>query len=515
MRTSGEGFRALIATRRHFRFLRAVVARPIVWLGFGLLRIASLAQAQPSESIGEPLAHRPQGTDLRQPTASKPATRPDFKNLRFDEIWTSATRSGHWDDLIKAIPLVPRPAITLTLGGQARWREEWFRGFNFSSQDDDNGQSRLLLSADLQFGSRRRLHGRVFAEGRDAQSYGRNLPGGARPADADRLDVQNLFADVAFGDSWVRYGRQEIAVNRERLFGVPDWSNTRRGSQGTRAQLVRGAFAVEVLDAHPMIVRQTGVNRADSSARFRTLSFGSAPGAAPLARGLPSVWQGYWYEQVIRTSATPTRRLTRGGRTMWQWSSNASPRAWSLEVEGALQHGHAGPRTLDGWFWVAESQVTWRRTRGAPTLALGLEAASGERASTSSKQEAFAVLYPAAHSHGGYADLIGRTNARELHLIGTWDPYKSLALRSAWYHVDRLRFDDGLYTKQNAVFRAASGSTDRHAFDELDITGTWKVTRHWRVVGGGAVVVPGPFLRNTPAGARRERWGFAGTTFTF
>lgn len=493
MSTAGEGFRAIFAVGLPFRAARPDSVATALLCAFLLACVARPVPAQAP--------------------AARP--RPDFKNLRFDELWTSADRGAHWDDALKAIPLLSGHPVALTLGGQARWRGESFRGFNLSTLGDDNSQSRLLLSADLQLARGRRWHGRIFVEGRDAQSFGRDLPGGARPADADRHDVQNLFADIAMGASFVRYGRQEIALNRERLFGVPDWSNTRRGSQGTRLLLLHGRVAFEAIDARPMIVRQTEANRADSTARFRTVSFGSANGAAPAARGLPTQWQGYWYEQTLRTATTFTRRLTSGGRSQWQWGATPLRRGYSLELEGALQRGHVGTRELAGWYFIAETQAAWRGAFGAPTLALGVEEASGERAATTTRQEAFAILYPAAHSHGGYADIFGRTNARELHVIATWDPRKSVALRGAWYHFDRLRTDDGIYTKQNALFRAAGGSRDRHAADEMDITGTWKATRHWRVVTGGALVVPGAFLKRITGTARTERWGFAGTTFTF
>ena len=445
----------------------------------------------------------------------KASPRPDYKNLRFDEIWLPSMRTSHWDNLIKAIPVVPGQPVTLTFGGQLRWRGESYRDFNTTLQNDENTQTRLQLLADLQVGIRERWHGRIFAEARDAQSYGRNLPGGARSNDADRHEMQNLFADVAYGASFVRYGRQEITFNRERLFGVPDWSNTRRGLQGTRALLTRGAFAIEGMDTRPVIVRQSQPNRADSTTRFRTLSFGSSTSAAPLARGVPATWQGYWYEQEVRTPTTLTRRLTTGGRAQWQLGTSASPRGYTVDVEGGSQQGHVSARTADAWFWVAEGQLTWRTVDGAPTIAIGVEEASGEHAATPARAEAFYTLYPAAHGHGGYADVIGRANVRELHAISTWDPTKALQLRGALYRFDRLRTDDGIYTKQNTLFRAASGSTDRHAADEVDLTGIWKATRHVRVTFGGGIVAPGAFLKNTPGGAHTEHWGFAGTSFTF
>jgi hypothetical protein len=432
----------------------------------------------------------------------------------------AATQAKGWGDALKSIPLAPRWPLTLSVGGQARWREESFRAFNMGPQDDDHTQSRVAVSADLLLGRRTGAFGRVLFEGRDAQSYGRNLPGGARPTDADRTDVQNLYVDVGYAASFLRVGRQEIALNRERLFCVPDWANTRRGSQGTRLQLARGRFAVEAIDARPMVVRQSAPNRADSTARFRTLSFGSAAGAAPIARGMPATWQAYWYEQTLRpvggAPGTQTRRLTTGGRLMWQrGTAQSASRSHSIEFEGALQRGHAGARALAGWFWITEAQMQWKQQHGAPTLALGLEEASGERSATADTQEAFVVLYPAAHAHGGYADVIGRTNVREWHVMATWDPVVPVRLRGALYRFDRLRQDDGVYTKQNTVFRAAGGSRARHAADELDLTGTWKASGHWQVIAGGAMVLPGTFLKDTPGRARTERWGFGGMTFVF
>ncbi len=455
-----------------------------------------------------------------QPPATKaPVPPPEFKNLRFDERWTPAMRTGRWDTAIKAIPSHGGGSTTLSVGGQARWRDEWFHAFNFTPQHDLHGQSRLLLHADLHTGNPARLHGRLFTELRDAQSYGRSLPGGVRPTDADRHDVQNLFVDVAWGASFLRVGRQEIAINRERLFGVPDWANTRRGSQGTRLQIARYGLMVEAIDARPLLVKHTEANLADSAARFRTISLGNAaPASAPTAarpRMVPTTWQGFVYEQITRTSAARTHRLTTGGRALWQWGSQPKRRRYSVDLEGARQSGSTGTNAIDAWFLVAESQVVAAQLVGAPTLALGIDLASGDRAATPTTREGFTVLYPAAHAHGGYADVLGRTNLRELHAISTWDPLAPLSLRAAWYRFDRLRLDDGVYTKQTALFRAPNGSTARHAADELDITGTWKLTRHLRVIAGGALVLPGAFLRETPGGARTERWAFTGSSYTF
>jgi hypothetical protein len=408
--------------------------------------------------------------------------------------------------------------FTLILGGQARWREEFVRGFFTLPISDGYGQSRLLLASDLTVGRKPRGYGRLFVEARDAQSYGRTLPGGVRPVDADRADFQTAFVDLGRGASLLRVGRQEIALGRERLFGAPDWANTRRSSQGARLLLVRGPLALELVDARPIVVRLRLPNLADSTQRFRTLSLGSAPGAKPLLTGAPTTWQLYWIEQRVRPPTTPAQhayRITSGGRAVWQWAG-ARAVARSLEVETARQLGSIGTRRIDAGFWVVEAQGQWKRRRGAPSLALGVEGATGDHAATADRAEAFTMLYPAAHQHGGYADVFGRANLRELHAIAQWVPVKTVDLRVAAYRFDRRRLDDGVYLKQGAaIFRPAGTSRARHVADEVDVTGSWRMTSHLRFIFGGALVAPGAFLRETLAGTTLERWGFLGTTATF
>lgn len=424
-----------------------------------------------------------------------------------------------WADPLKNIALVPQWPLTLTLGGQARWREEFFRGFNTLPLNDDHSQTRLLLVTEVMAGKRTGVWGRAFAEYRDAQSYGRTLPGGVRSNDADRADFQTAYVDVGFRASQLRVGRQEVGLARERLFGAPDWSNTRRSSQGARLQVTHGRFAFEAVDARPIVVRLKLPNLADSTQRFRTLSVGNSTGAKPLARGLPALWQAYWYEQRVRPVNAPAShayRLTSGGRVQWQWGTGTSSTvSRSIEFEGARQFGTVGTRNISAGFWIAETQWQWKRAHGAPSVAVGVEEASSERRETPGTLEVFSVLYPAAHQHGGYADVIGRPNVREVHAISQWQPHTSVDLRGAWYHFDRLRLDDGVYTKQNTVFRAAGNSQARHVAEEVDLTGTWRATRHLRVIFGGALVLPGAFLRETLATTETERWGFVGTTYVF
>jgi Alginate export len=455
---------------------------------------------------------RQNAADSTTVAAHTPTPRPDYRNLRFDESWLRIT-GGDWADALKAMPIAPHLAITL--GGQVRVREEFAHGFNLTPARDQFALSRTLVHADVQAGSATRVHGRVYVELRDAQAYGRDLPGGTRPSDGDRSDLQDLFADVGYGRSFVRYGRQEVAAGRDRLIGVPDWSNTRRGFQGARAVLVFRAVALDLLDARPVVVRQTAPNHADSTTRFRTAAIGSAAGFKPRTRLLPSTWQLYHYDQRIRAAAA-THRTTTGARLVWTFGSTTKGgRSYGVETESAIQRGSVGARDIHAWFFISEVSAQWRGVRGAPTLAVGIEAASGDHSPTDATLESFNTLYALAHSNGGYADAFGRANARQVQLISTWDPSRHLSVRGALHHYDRLWREDGVYTKQNTILRAAGSSASMHAGDELDLTATAPVTRHLKVIAGHAWVEPGAFLRRSTGGAHSARWGFVGTTYTF
>ena len=125
-------------------------AMPRRWTISGTITLALLLPA-----LGVAQTTTPSDSVARVTRVPVAPGRPDYRNLRFDEDWTGVVRTHAWGDIIKAMPVVPGGAVTLTLGGQMRWRGESVRAFTLRDLDDDNAQSRLLLSADLQAGRRR------------------------------------------------------------------------------------------------------------------------------------------------------------------------------------------------------------------------------------------------------------------------------------------------------------------------------------------------------------------------
>src|SRR4051812_14060063 len=96
------------------------------------------------------------------PPANNPAP---YTLSRWDEDYRylrdpASREHGDYFDPIKYMPLNNRGDIYLSLGGQARYRYEYFSNYNFGEgQQDDNGYHllRFLAHADLHLGDMFRI----------------------------------------------------------------------------------------------------------------------------------------------------------------------------------------------------------------------------------------------------------------------------------------------------------------------------------------------------------------------
>ena len=175
------------------------------------------------------------GARAQTPTPSP--TPPPYQQQRYDEDWSYLSdpdkRTDSLDRL-KYIPLNDRGSY-VSLGGEARWRYEYFSEFGFGAgPQDSNGYwlQRYLLHADWHLGKRVR----VFTQLQSGIEHGRN--GGPRLTDDDRLEIHQAFADLKFGDDnnsvVLRLGRHEMDLGAGRLISSGEGLNVKRSFDGAR-----------------------------------------------------------------------------------------------------------------------------------------------------------------------------------------------------------------------------------------------------------------------------------------
>lgn len=439
---------------------------------------------------------------------------PAFALSRADEIWPAAPASAAAARTLKHIALRADDAAWLTLAGAVRGRASSFSNFNFSpavANQDAYAEIRSIVSADLWVGRANGRHARFFVEVRDANGVGRTLPGGIRTNERDRTDWQSAFAEVGAAKGHVRVGRQELVLGRERLVGIGDWGNSRRAFEGAKGLLRWRNVRGELFDGRVVAVRSTRADRPDSTTQFRYAAASSVKDRPAARSAMPSLWQ-VWVMR-LQSDRGASSRTTLGGRAVWRAPVRRALMA--IEVEAAQQRGHLKAKAVDAWFAVAEGTVTWRAVRWSPSALLGIDVASGTGADSARAFNAFQPPYATAHGFNGIADVLGRGNLAEARLGGTVDPFRAVQVQGLWRQYWRVRLEDGVYTKANALFSAPAGSRERAVMHEADVIVNWQWTRYLKLQGGGALVLPGPFLKGSIAGAEAERFLYLSTTVTF
>src|SRR5215510_9598277 len=172
-----------------------------------------------------------------QTTSAASPTPPPYQQQRYDEDWgylRDPERRTDSLDQLKYIPLNDR-GWYVSLGGEARWRYEYFSEFAFGAgPQDSNGYwlQRYLLHADWHLGQRLR----VFTQLQSGIENGRN--GGPRLTDDDRLELHQAFVDLKFGHDHnsvvLRVGRHEMDLGAGRLISSGEGLNVKRSFDGAR-----------------------------------------------------------------------------------------------------------------------------------------------------------------------------------------------------------------------------------------------------------------------------------------
>ncbi len=430
--------------------------------------------------------------------AVDPAARPAYQTLSFDEDWSflaHPTGEPGRFDAIKYVPLSETGQVWASFGGQVRERLEGWDGFNFgapagSDTDDVLLLSRIRAHADLHLGR----HLRFFAEGRSALSTKTDLVARNRKLDIDEIDLQNGFAELDFDAGTVatqlRGGREELLFGRQRLVGPSNWSNTRRGFEGTTLRVASDRVVATGFWTKPVIVQKNDFNRVQNQ------FYGIYTTVKQLGRhNVDLYWLGLGRDAATFNGTTGHEaRQTVGSHA---FGSFGQPDTWYYDAEVAYQTGELGSADIRAFMGSSILGLKAELAGATPAFELGFDYASGDDDAGDGEVGTFNQLFPTGHTYFGYIDLVGRQNIISTHGTVMFDLPLGATGQLDGHYFWRAQDDDALYNAGGAVVRAGNlgGSNDVGA--EMDLTIKRAFSRHTLVTLGYSHFFPGRFIEQS------------------
>ncbi|MBX7098855.1 MAG: alginate export family protein [Myxococcaceae bacterium] len=489
--------------------MKRAIAWVVVLLGVSALADevdAGIAPAEPTAAELAPDAGLPPAVVISAPDAGTRAP------LGFDVVatpWGPGRKSAgeKFHSTAEALPDGPLRwawnGYSVALGGQYFARGELRNDVDFAATSPDHT---------LGFDQRARLSVRASAQERaglllevqDVRAWGSEA---GTVGVTSSTGLHQGFADVRV-TRWldVRAGRQELAYGEERLIGSLDWAQPARAFDGlfVRATPMKGvtvdAFAM-VLKPPAWLVADAGGGRFHNSGSY----FGGLYGRARFGAVALDLYGLGLFEDPSTAALGPMKdnnRVTLGARAAWTGDR------LTASGEGAFQTGTVGAaqeQVLAGAF-AFKVTYTLKGTWSSPYLLAEFSGATGDATPGDGTERTFHQLFPTAHAHLGYADLVAWQNVVAVHgAVGA----RTFGAH-VWLDVHHFRAwaPEGAWTSAGgAVFLpATAGRQSGNMGTEVDLSCTVPVFDNVAVAGNVSVFMPG--LEALAKGTSPSTWGF-------
>lgn len=414
-------------------------------------------------------------------------------NVRYDVDWaepsTAAQRDAHWWERLKARPLDPDGAVTLTLGGEARARYEGFAD-NLWGQPPTGADDGYLWLRFMPLVSAKAGPIRAFVQG--IAGYAVGVAGGAGPVDRTGIDLLQRFVDaqlpVAGGTLTLRGGRELVALGSERLVGTRYGPNIPQPFDGARVSWQRGALKLEALHLRPVAIRPGTFD--DHSSPTRRLD--GLYATFPLTNFAKAdfYWLSYgdataWFGGRIGRE----RRNTFGVRLF----GKQGPLAWNWEA--MLQRGSFAGQTVRAWSIATETAYTLSGPM-QPRLRLRANISSGDRNPADGRLGTFNAMFPKGKYFGELSP-IGPRNIVNVHPSIDADLGSDLSVELAAIAYWRFSRGDGVYDVPGRLIRPADTASARHIGNQAELSLGWQATPILGFSASASIFQPGDFLRQT------------------
>ncbi len=413
--------------------------------------------------------------------AQRPAPSPDSQPLsarlsffRWLEDYSTAPEVQLEDNIftrVKRLPLSDSPTYPyLSLGGNYRLRYEHASNqvFGlFGPEDSDVILHRFLVHGDLQVAPTLR----AFVQLGVYEEMGR--PGGPRPADESRVDLQQAFLDIKLAALQLRIGRQELSVGTGLHTDVREGPNQRLAFDAVRATIFLGKpSSVDVFYGQEVGLDQRAFRDSPADGARLWGLYGSK--LLPLGE---SAFVDLYYLGLHREEAVYEQgkgeevRHTLGLRL----AGNAG--AWAYEVESLFQFGSFRGQDIRAWGVLTGNYYTVTALPWQPRLGLRANAASGDGDPHDGVLGTFDPLFPNP-SYLTEAALYYPRNLYELHPMLFLTPHKTVQVSLGFNWLWRFSRDDAVYTLPGVPLVPSRVSQARYTGSLFDFVLQWAPSPH-------------------------------------
>ena len=371
-----------------------------------------------------------------------------------------------------------------------------FEGVSAAGFKPNNSDAYWLTRLRLGFTIRPTSWIKLYAEGQDARAMFKQ-PG--QPPFENVWDIRQGYAELGQIDKGMfalRIGRQELSYGDQRLIGPTPWTNAGRTFDAVRGQFNRGGYKVELFAASVVnAVNDTWDHHQDGNnlhgARLETKNW------IPNANVETYV---YWRTQPgLKTEAGAAAKLNEkipGLRIAGKFRQD-----FDYDTEMLRETGTVGTDSIHAWAGHWAVGHTSPKMRWKPRVFAEFNYASGDANPKDGIRGTFDQLYPSAHDKTGLADQVAWKNIRDFRTGVETKPVKNVTANVVLHNWNLANKFDGLYTTANAITaRSATGTAGTHVGEELDIQGSWTISKPLQANFGIGHIFPGEFLRKTTPG---------------
>lgn len=356
--------------------------------------------------------------------------------------------------------------------------------------------------------------GRVsaYVQAQDSRSWGAEA---STASNEKNLDLHQGWVEWTGGEGTlrVRAGRQELAYGEERLVGAFGWSNI-----GRSFDAVRLVWSAERWKLDAFAGRTVSRGRTSASQDLFG-AYGSILEGRPASR--VEAYLLWLRDRLARAGELPgagvgrTSIWTAGGRV------HGGVGGWSYGLELALQRGDRATDAHEAWAFASRAGYEFR-SRLAPYLGVGFDAASGDGNAVDGESREFDNLFPTNHIFYGSMDYVGWRNVKDAYLRFRIEP-KEKVLIQADLHDFALEDPAGRWSDAGGVTLVPGvpgGGAGSDLGRELDLTVRVSFG-DWALQGGVSRFFAGEFPERAAAFVPTEvrgddsDWGYLMVTVRF